>query len=214
MFQVSDEIEVLTCTRPAFPPPLHLGLLPAFVGEGNDFVWCTICWLAMVACICDFETLCMVCCLLFALLSLQKSCVQISYPWYKFTLLLMILRNWISGMRPVFAGSKVLQIKQLAMTMKIMMGAMKSYSKTANKVVSSGSARRWQETRRRYSLNEREACLDSDSHHVMLMYNLNLNNFNFLTWCPQTLAQSLPLSAPHLPGGSESIQMSKNLFPL
>ena len=26
----------------------------------------------------------------------------------------MILRNWISGMRPVFAGSKVLQIWQLA----------------------------------------------------------------------------------------------------
>ena len=119
----------------------------------------------------------------------------------------MILRNWISGMRPVFAGSKVLQIKQLAMTMKIMMGAMKSYSKTANKVVSSGSARRWQETRRRYSLNEREACLDSDSHHVTLMCNLDLNNFNFPTWCPQTLAQSLPLSAPHLPGGSESIKI-------
>ena len=120
----------------------------------------------------------------------------------------MILRNWISGMRPVFAGSKVLQIWQLAIKMKIMMGAMKSYSKTANKVVSSGSARRWQETRRRYSLNEREACLDSDSHHVTLKCNLNLDNFNCPTWCPQTLAQSLPLSAPHLPGGSESIQKS------
>ena len=37
------------------------------------------------------------------------------------TLLLMILRNWISGMRPVFAGSKVLQIWQLAMTRMMMM---------------------------------------------------------------------------------------------
>ena len=184
MFQVSDEIEVLTCTRPAFPPPLHLGWLPAFVIL-RLYVWCTIGWhcclhllvkimsLAIlydalfVVCICDFETLSMVYYLLFALSSLQKSCVQISYPWYKFTLLLMILRNWISGMRPVFAGSKVLHMWQLAMTMKIMMGAMESYSKTANKVVSSGSARRWQETRRRYSLNEREACLDSDSHHVI-----------------------------------------------
>ena len=85
----------------------------------------------------------------------------------------MILRNWISGMRPVFAGSKVLQIWQLVTMMmttikmvmeamlmiKMMTMEMKSHSKTANKVVSSGSARRWQETSRRYSLKDNEACL-------------------------------------------------------
>ena len=50
-------------------------------------------------------------------------------------------------------------VMEAMLMIKMMTMEMKSHSKTANKVVSSGSARRWQETRRRYSLKDNEACL-------------------------------------------------------
>ena len=43
-------------------------------------------------------------------------------------------------------------------------------------------------------------------------YNLKFEIFNFLTWCPQTLAQSLPLSAPHSPGGGKVSKCPKIYF--
>ena len=55
--------------------------------------------------------------------------------------------------------TSIKMVMEAMLMIKMMTMEMKSHSKTANKVVSSGSARRWQETSRRYSLKDNEACL-------------------------------------------------------
>ena len=94
----------------------------------------------------------------------------------------------------------------MTMIMRTMMRT-GSHSKTASKVVSSGSARRWQETRRRYSLKEREACLKWWwwwCWSVFIQWfgcSIGLNPDFLPTLYLLRLAQSLPSFVLHLPEG-------------